>query len=39
MLRDVKIDRVDQVWSTDITYVGLPTGFMYLAAVIDWFSR
>src|SRR5262249_27115112 len=28
-----------QVWSTDITYVPLATGFMYLAAVIDWYSR
>jgi putative transposase len=35
----VAIDRPDQVWSTDITYVGLPGGFMYLAAVIDWHSR
>ena len=39
LLRDVTIDRPDQVWSTDITYVPLPTGFMYLAAVIDWYSR
>jgi putative transposase len=39
LLRDVKIDRVDQVWSTDITYVPMPNGFMYLAAVIDWYSR
>ena len=39
LLRDVKIDRVDQVWSTDITYVAMPHGFMYLAAVIDWHSR
>jgi putative transposase len=39
LLRDVAIDRPDQVWSTDITYVGLPGGFMYLAAVIDWHSR
>ena len=39
LLRDVPIERVDQVWSTDITYVGLPGGFMYLAAVIDWRSR
>lgn len=39
LLRNVSIDRVDQVWSTDITYVGLPGGFMYLAAVIDWHSR
>jgi putative transposase len=39
LLRDVSIERVDQVWSTDITYVGLPGGFMYLAAIIDWYSR
>jgi putative transposase len=39
LLRDVVIDRADQVWSTDITYVGLPGGFMYLCCVIDWHSR
>lgn len=39
LLRGVEVKRVDQVWSTDITYVGLPGGFMYLAAVIDWHSR
>ena len=39
LLRGVTIGRVDQVWSTDITYVPLRSGFMYLAAVIDWFSR
>jgi putative transposase len=39
LLRNVKIGRVDQVWSTDITYVPMPNGFMYLAAVIDWYSR
>src|SRR5919206_898108 len=39
LLRDVRIQRPDQVWSTDITYVPLASGFMYLAAVIDWFSR
>ena len=39
LLRNVAIDRVDQVWSTDITYVPMPTGFMYLTAVIDWYSR
>src|SRR5438552_6337328 len=39
LLRDVAIERPDQVWSTDITYVPMATGFMYLAAVIDWFSR
>ncbi len=39
LLRNVRIERPDQVWSTDITYVPLASGFMYLAAVIDWFSR
>jgi putative transposase len=39
LLRDVAISRVDQVWSSDITYVGLPGGFMYLAAILDWHSR
>ena len=39
LLRDVRIERPDQVWSTDITYVPLAHGFMYLAAIIDWFSR
>jgi putative transposase len=39
LLRDVAIVRPDQVWSTDITYVPMPRGFMYLTAVIDWYSR
>jgi putative transposase len=39
LLRGVKIGRPDQVWSTDITYVPMAQGFMYLAAVIDWYSR
>ena len=39
LLRDVEIVRPDQVWSTDITYVPMPRGFMYLTAVIDWYSR
>jgi putative transposase len=39
LLRDVRIERPDQVWRTDITYVPLPQGFMYLAATIDWYSR
>jgi putative transposase len=39
LLRGVPIERADQVWSSDITYVGLPTGFMYLCCVIDWYSR
>jgi putative transposase len=39
LLRNVGIERPDQVWSSDITYIPLPTGFMYLAAIIDWYSR
>lgn len=39
LLRDVEITRPDQVWSTDITYIRLKQGFIYLVAVIDWYSR
>ena len=39
LLRGVKIARVNQVWSTDITYIRLLHGFIYLVAIIDWFSR
>jgi putative transposase len=39
LLRNVAIERPDQVWSADITYVPLAQGFMYLAATIDWYSR
>lgn len=39
LLRGVRIGRVNQVWSCDITYLPLPKGFVYLFAVIDWFSR
>ena len=39
LLRNVEITRADQVWSTDITYVPLRRGFVYLVAMIDWFSR
>lgn len=39
LLRGVKIERVNQVWSTDITYIRLQGGFVYLVAVMDWFSR
>lgn len=39
LLRGVKVTRPDQVWSADITYVPLARGFMYLAAVLDWYSR
>jgi len=39
LLRDVTITRCNQVWSTDITYVPMRNGFMYLTAIIDWHSR
>jgi putative transposase len=39
LLRGVTIERPDQVWSADITYVPMVHGFMYLAAVLDWYSR
>ena len=39
LLRHVAITRPNQVWSTDITYIRLRAGFIYLVAVMDWFSR
>jgi putative transposase len=39
LLRNVAISHPDQVWSTDITYVPLRNGFVYLTAVMDWYSR
>lgn len=39
LLRNVEILRPNQVWSTDITYLPMQQGFMYLVAVIDWYSR
>jgi putative transposase len=39
LLRGVGIARVNQVWSVDITYIRLQSGFVYLVAVMDWFSR
>ena len=39
LLRDRVSTRGDEVWSTDITYVPMRRGFMYLTAVIDWYSR
>jgi putative transposase len=39
LLRNVAVTRPDQVWSSDITYVPLRHGFLYLAAVLDWHSR
>ncbi len=39
LLRDLEITLPNQVWSADITYVPMRRGFMYLVAVLDWFSR
>ena len=39
LLRNVEIVHPDQVWSTDITYIRMKGGFLYLTAIIDWFSR
>ena len=39
LLRDLIIDRPNQVWSTDITYIPMAHGFVYLVAVMDWYSR
>jgi putative transposase len=39
LLRGLEINRPNQVWGADITYVPMPKGFMYLVAVMDWFSR
>ncbi len=39
LLRGVEIERVNQVWSTDITYIALATGWLYLVAVMDWYWR
>ena len=39
LLRDIDITRPNQVWSTDITYIKLPTGFAYLVGILDVFSR
>ena len=39
LLRGLKIDRPDQVWAADITYVPMSRGFMYLVAIMDWHSR
>ena len=39
LLKNMTIDRVNQVWATDITYIPMARGFMYLVAIMDWHSR
>ncbi len=39
LLKDLEITRANQVWSVDITYIRLAQGFVYLVAIIDWYSR
>ena len=39
LLKGVTVDRPDQAWATDITYVRLTHGFVYLTAIMDWYSR
>jgi putative transposase len=39
LLRNVEITRCNHVWSTDITYIRMKNGFLYLVCVIDWYSR
>ena len=39
LLRGLTVDRPDQVWAMDITYIPMARGFVYLAVVLDWFSR
>src|SRR4051794_41945274 len=39
LLRGLAIERPNQVWAMDITYIPMARGFIYLAAVVDWFSR
>jgi putative transposase len=39
LLRDLTIERPNQVWAADITYIPMTRGFMYLVAVMDWYSR
>jgi putative transposase len=39
LLRGLKVDHPNQVWAMDITYIPMARGFVYLAAVVDWFSR
>lgn len=39
LLRKLAVTRPNQVWATDITYIPMTRGFVYMIAIIDWFSR
>jgi putative transposase len=39
LLRNVKVERPNQVWASDITYIPMQHGFLYLVAIMDWYSR
>ena len=39
LLKGVEVNRVDQVWTADITYIPMAKGFLYLVAIMDWHSR
>ena len=39
LLRGLAIDRVNQVWCSDITYIPMAKGFLYLVVIMDWVSR
>ena len=39
LLRGVEINRVNQAWTADITYIPMAKGFLYVVAIMDWYSR
>ena len=39
LLRDLSIERANQAWASDISYIPMAKGFMYLVAIMDWYSR